>query len=319
MKQRKIHSIWPLMVLILSSCGSTDTSSLSKPSSITQGDSSILSNETTSNESSNLPDTASLESTTGSMELASSETASENSNHEENSSQDESTQEVSSSDEEYEESSKDRYETFMNFNDGDYGAWFCGTLMSIEGYNYRYPSIANAFFMDGTYGYYAINIDIENIDFEVGKPYMILGRYDVASNGVHRIDCNDYSSDESVFSLDYEGSEIYYEEPSIIDITDELPNVPSSYYLATINCRNLKVASLEGLSDNGSFSKAYFTATLNNIEYRIDCNGNLIDGSEMISFIQTLKVGTTFNLKNAILLTEKNFRILNCNMIEAID
>lgn len=316
MKQRKIRLIWPLMVLILSSCDSNDASSLSLLNSSVQGNSSILSIETTSNESSNLPDTASLESTYSSVELSSSE----DSSHEENSSQDESTQETSSNDdsEEYNESAKERYETFMSFNDGDLGAWFCGTLMSIEGYNYRYPSITNAFFMDGKYGYYAYNIHIENIDFEVGKPYMILGEYDIASNGVHRINCDD-NSEDSVVSLDYDGGEIYYEEPSIIDITDELPNVPSSYYLATVNCRNLKVASLEGLSDNGNFSKAYFTATLNNIEYRIDCNGNLIDGSEMISFIQTLKVGTTFNLKNAILLTEKNFRILNCNMIEAID
>ncbi len=217
--------------------------------------------------------------------------------------------ETQESSEEVITSAKERYEIFMSYEEEEIG-YFIGTAISIE--QYPYNANANVFFMDGIYGYYAINLPVSETPIEIGMKYMICGFVDITPEpeSLHRLNAKNFNAD-SIFRLSEEYLD-YCDEPIIENITENIEDISINKTLASVDVDGLTITDISKLGNGGT---SLFTAKLNENTYYIYCNGSLIGGNEMINRIKQLGVGTKINLRGVIVITEFSFRAINQNMI----
>ncbi len=194
-----------------------------------------------------------------------------------------------------EQTPKDRHDFYLEYSkvSKDIAIPIQGKFIGYE----QYPNNpnCNAWFQEGKYGYYVINLPFK--DVQLGKSYYIYGL------SLER----DYYGINAKTDYYYCMEEVKGFETETINLNNETPE--NDDYIGSKVSLN---GAVKSITDN------VFTIEANNTTYSISYNKSVISASEISSVYSSIKVGSIISLEGILHATNREIRIVNASDIRII-
>ncbi len=187
-----------------------------------------------------------------------------------------------------EQTPKDRHDFYLEYSkvSKDVAIPIQGKFIGYE----QYPNNpnCNAWFQEGKYGYYVINLPFK--DVQLGKSYYIYGL------SLER----DYYGINAKTDYYYCVEEVKGFETETINLNNEIPE--NDDYIGSKVSLN---GTVKSITDN------VFTIEVNNTTYSISYNKSVISASKIASVYSSIKVGSNISLEGILHATNREIRIVN--------
>lgn len=192
-----------------------------------------------------------------------------------------------------------RFQKYSQAVVGEY-TYFLGTLIKME--KFSYSANVNAYFLDGKYGYAAINVDSTGLN--LGENYMITGLKKNSPSYGYRID----ASGESVVPMK-DMSDLYGMVEPIYQSVKDITNL--SNYPLPVKVNEMILKNKDNIKVTGSFDKQSFVATIGNTDVTVEALKSSIGGEELIEYIYNTPLGTKFSIDNLIVFSPALAKVMN--------
>lgn len=189
-----------------------------------------------------------------------------------------------------EQTPKDRHDFYLEYSkvSKDVAIPIQGKLIGYE--QYPYSPNCNAWFQEGKYGYYVINLPLQ--DVELGKSYYVYGL------SLER----DYYGINAKTDYYYCVEEVNGFEIETINLNEETP-VNDDYIGSKVSLNGV----VKTINDN------VFIVEINNETYSVSYNKSVNGASEIASVYSSISVGSNVFLEGILHATNREIRIINAS------